>query len=325
MRYRNVWVNAIVAAAKQVAGNVLQIEIEPADAIVPFTVGSHIDVSVLINGLPEIRSYSLVGRYEKGKPYKIAVKRLPASRGGSLYMWGLQKGAALKISQPMNHFELSHHHSKYLLIAGGIGITPLTGMADELTAKKAAVQMLYIGSSKKEMPFIDELGSCLLNNLTVYAGDEQPERFNFEKLIADLANDVQVYMCGPWGMMNAVRKYWEQYKKPPGNLRFETFGASGLFAPQSFKVKLPRLSLELTVGENESLLDVLTNAGAEVISDCKKGECGLCTVDIIECSGIIDHRDFFFSEHQKAANKKMCACVSRVVNGDVIIDNAYRG
>jgi len=325
MRFRNTWTEAKIISAKPVANNVQQIEIMPSGGTYTFTPGSHIDVSVFIKGLPEIRSYSLVGLHEPGKPYCIAVKRLQASKGGSAYMWTLQEGARLQVSQPMNHFELSARHEKYFLVAGGIGITPLIGMAKELTAGKASVQMLYAGSAKNEMPFIDELKECLGDNLVVHTKEEEQSRFDFEKLIAGLENNVQVYMCGPLGMMNAVRKYWEQYKKPVGNLRFETFGASGLFAPQPFKVKIPRLALELTVEENQSLLDVLNNTGADVMYDCKKGECGLCAVDILSCSGIVDHRDFFFSEHQKAENKKLCACVSRVVNGDITIDTAYRG
>lgn len=325
MRYRNIWAEAKVLSVQPVASNVLQIDIMPVEGTQAFTVGSHIDVSVLVNGLPEIRSYSLVGEHEAGKPYRIAVKRLQASKGGSAYMWSLKEEARLQVSQPMNHFELSSQNSKYILIAGGIGITPLIGMAKELAVKKAVVEMIYVGSEKKEMPFIDELKEYLGDSLIVHAKDEQLSRFDFEKRIAGLDTDVQVYMCGPLGMMNDVRKYWEKYKKPVGNLRFETFGASGLFAPQSFKVKIPRLDLELVVEENQSLLDVLNHVGASVMFDCKKGECGLCTVDVLSCSGVVDHRDFFFSEHQKAANKKICACVSRVVNGDIVIDTAYRG
>ena len=90
-------------------------------------------------------------------------------------------------------------------------------------------------------------------------------------------------------------------------------------------MSIPRFGLELVVGEHESMLDVLVRAGAEVLSDCQRGECGLCAVDVLACSGVVDHRDFFFSERQKGENKKLCACVSRVVNGDVVIDTAYRG
>jgi ferredoxin len=84
-------------------------------------------------------------------------------------------------------------------------------------------------------------------------------------------------------------------------------------------------NLDVMVDTHETLLSVLKNAGADLMSDCLRGECGLCTVDVLTCDGSIDHRDFFFSDHQKSENKKLCACVSRVVNGTLTLDTAYRG
>ena len=106
MRFRNVWNDGTVVAARDVAANVRLIELEPAHGGEPYTAGAHIDVSVLSDGRPELRSYSLVGVHAPGEPYRIAVKRLAASRGGSAYMWSLAPGARLAISQPQNHFPL---------------------------------------------------------------------------------------------------------------------------------------------------------------------------------------------------------------------------
>jgi vanillate O-demethylase ferredoxin subunit len=126
-------------------------------------------------------------------------------------------------------------------------------------------------------------------------------------------------------MLDAVRRAWHARNLPPGDLRFETFAASGQFAPQPFEVSVPRLGVTLTVPENQTLLDALAQAGVEVMYDCQRGECGLCVIDILDCSGTIDHRDMFFSDAQREENKKMCACVSRVVDGNLVIDTAYRG
>jgi vanillate O-demethylase ferredoxin subunit len=125
--------------------------------------------------------------------------------------------------------------------------------------------------------------------------------------------------------MNAIRKIWKESPFETANLRYETFGASGLFPPQKFTVTLPRFKKEIEVRENETLLHALEAANIDVMYDCQKGECGLCQVDILEYSGYIDHRDFFFSEAEKGENKKMCACVSRVVKGSIVIDTGYRG
>ncbi|RAJ15904.1 PDR/VanB family oxidoreductase [Arenibacter echinorum] len=325
MRYRNSWEDAVVSKMKKVADNVMQIQITPVGSTEVFTVGSHLDISVLINDLPEIRSYSLVGRYSPNSPYTIAVKRLPASRGGSKYMWGLKEGSKLRISQPTNHFELSFNTPDYLLIAGGIGITPILGMAEELMAQNDKnVRMLYLGRSEKEMPYINLSKKLLGQNLIVHFSDVDGF-FDTSKII-DLSNtETQIYLCGPIGLMNAIRKTWENSPFANQNLRYETFGASGLFAPQAFTVKIPRFNKELKVKENQTMLKALEEAQIAVMYDCKKGECGLCQVDILEVSGDVDHRDFFFSEAEKGENKKMCACVSRIANGDVVIDTAYRG
>jgi vanillate O-demethylase ferredoxin subunit len=302
---------------------VRQLEIQPTSGVQPFTAGAHLDVSVLINDQPEIRSYSLLPSISDDS-YRIAVKRLPESRGGSVYMWSLMPGARLQISQPQNHFELTLGRSSYILVAGGIGITPIFGMALLLMGRVADLRLHYCGSSRAAMPFLSELQNTLAHRLHIHASDEG-NRLDFEKLFDELPANTQVYLCGPLRMLDAARHAWQKRSLPPNDLRYETFGASGQFAAQPFRVKVPRMNLDFIVGAPESLLDALNRAGATVISDCQRGECGLCTVDILSCSGVVDHRDFFFSDAQKAENKKMCACVSRVVNGDVEVDTAYRG
>lgn len=324
MRFRNVWTDAEVVAVGDVARNVRLIEIEPASGRQPFTPGAHLDISVLIDGRPEIRSYSLVGLYEPNRPYRIAVKRLAASRGGSAYMWSLAPGARLSISQPQNHFSLTFGRAAYTLLAGGIGITPIYGMALELAEQGADFRLLYAGASRSDMPFIADLEHRLGDRLSIHASDEE-QRIDIEQVVGAITTRTQLYVCGPLRMLEAVRRAWELRQLPQGDLRFETFGVSGTFAPQPFHVEVPRLGLNITVPENQTMLDALIGAGAEVMADCQRGECGLCVVDILSCSGIVDHRDLFFSEAQKAENRKMCTCVSRIVNGSVVIDTAYRG
>jgi ferredoxin-NADP reductase len=326
MRYKNSWINATVVAIEQVAASVLQIQIQPASGTIkPYTVGSHINVSVLIDGKTEIRSYSLVGEYQSNASYIIAVKLLPSSNGGSKYMWSLKAGFKIRISQPTNNFELSHNTNNYLLIAAGIGITPIIGMAKILNRKTGLeVKMLYAGNNKEEMPYVNDLQSLLGSNLMLHYSDTQG--FYDTSELINLANaKTQIYLCGPLPFMNAVRKTWEDCPYENSNLRFETFGASGLFAPQEFLVKIPRFDCEVVVKKNQTILQSLQRAQIDVMSDCKKGECGLCQIDILEYSGDIDHRDFFFSASEKRKNKKLCACVSRVANGEITIDTAYRG
>ena len=109
------------------------------------------------------------------------------------------------------------------------------------------------------------------------------------------------------------------------DLRFETFGNSGRDVAEPFWVELPRHGLRLQVPAERSLLDVLEDAGIDTLSDCKRGECGLCAVDIVSVQGRVDHRDVFFSAEQKRSDQRLCACVSRVCGGGgVVLDSAYR-
>ena len=114
-------------------------------------------------------------------------------------------------------------------------------------------------------------------------------------------------------MLEAARRAWNDAGRPPADLRYETFGSSGLMPTAEFRVRLKDSDTELVVPQNSSMLDVLNDAGFEVMSDCQRGECGVCAIDVVAVDGEIDHRDVFFSDHQKQDNRKICPCVSRAM------------
>lgn len=323
MPIRSVWTPATVTAIQSVADRVRAIDIAPEGGALAYAPGAHLDVTVMIGEKPDTRSYTLVGPSRPGGAYRIAVKMLEESRGGSRYMHALAQGAQLSVSQPKNDFELDFSAPKYLLVAGGIGITPIYSMALALAARGADLRMLYAGHSAGEMPFVEELKETLGERLELYVSDEG-KRIDIESEIERLDAAAQLYLCGPVPMLDAARDAWHRLGKPAGGLRYETFGASGHFAPQAFKVEIPRLGVEVEVGANETILEVLEEAGVDVISDCRRGECGTCIVDIVEATGTVDHRDMFFSEGERAENKKICICVSRAVDGDLVLDTSYR-
>ena len=118
-------------------------------------------------------------------------------------------------------------------------------------------------------------------------------------------------MCGPIRLMDAVRRAWTERELDLTNLRYETFGNSGWFDPEEFTVRVPRLGIEATVGKGRSMLEALEDAGADMMFDCRKGECGLCQVKVLAVEGGIDHRDVFYSERQRNTADRMCVCVSR--------------
>jgi vanillate O-demethylase ferredoxin subunit len=326
MRNPDQWHPATVRAHRDLTPTVREFELRPEGGVRPWTVGSHLNLRVPVNGRDETRSYSLVGlpsRPGADAVYRIAVKRAEPSRGGSSHLWSLETGAELLIGEPNNHFELPLHAPQYLLVAGGIGITPIVGMAQLLGARGADVRLLYAARSAAEFALRDELGAALGERLRTFA-DDAGERIAFAEAIAALHPEALLLMCGPLPMLDAVRAAWAASGRPPANLRFETFGNSGAAANEAFWVRLPRHGLELQVPADRTLLDVLNDAGVDTLFDCRRGECGLCAVDVVEAQGRIDHRDVFFSGAEKQAGTRLCTCVSRVSGGGLVLDSAYR-
>lgn len=312
------WADAHVLSVRDLTPTVREITIRPTGGVLPHAPGSHLRLEVLVAGRPQVRSYSLVGAGD-GVSYRIAVKRLDDGKGGSLAMWRLAQGDRLRISEPQNHFPLAWDAPAYLLVAGGIGITPLVGMAQALAARGARASLLYGARSADELAYGDELRASLGDALRTAVG----QRIDFAAEIAVLPDGAQLYLCGPVPMLDAARQAWAAAGRPPADLRYETFGSSGRFAPQAFRVQIPRHQLDITVPADCSLLDALEGAGVQTLFDCKRGECGLCAMDVLAVDGTIDHRDVYLSEHEKQANSRICACVSRVV-GSVTLDSAWR-
>lgn len=316
------WRRAKLRSVRDLTPDIRLFEIEPSGEFLVPTPGSHINIVVHIKGRPDVRCYSAVGPCTDGI-YRIAVKLLGDSRGGSAYMWSLTPGAQLTISTPGNHFELTRGRSEYLLLAGGIGITPIFTMASALALTGAKFRLLYACRRRQDLALADELQDLIGDRLCMFV-DEEGARVDLDAEIARLAGGSEFYVCGPIGMLESAKRHWQRSGRPVDQLRFETFGNSGRFASEPFKVKIPRLGVEVDVSLNQTMLDALEAAGIEIIFDCRRGECGLCALSIIETDGIVDHRDVFFSDDEKTANSKLCTCVSRVVGGSITVDTADR-
>jgi ferredoxin-NADP reductase len=316
------WGFGRLRATRDIASDIRLFEIEPEAAFTAPTPGSHIDVVIAIDGQPERRSYSLVGPCADGC-YRIAVKQLPNSRGGSAGMWRLQPGQRLTISRPGNSFELSYGRTEYLLLAGGIGITPIYTMALALAQAGANLRVLYAARRREDLALADELARHLGGRLELFIGREG-QRIDIAAEIARLDPRGELYVCGPLGMLEAARHRWHEAGRPPAQLRYETFGSGGAVAAAPFKVSIPRLGLEIDVPANRSMLEALEDAGVEMIFGCRRGECGLCALPILRAPAEVDHRDVFFSAEEKATNRKLCTCVSRIAGGCITVDTPDR-
>ncbi|MBU1175911.1 MAG: PDR/VanB family oxidoreductase [Alphaproteobacteria bacterium] len=321
MRNRLDWREARVAEIRDIAEKVRLISFEVDGKVPRFDPGSHVTVGVIIHGEPAIRTYTALPA--PAGQIAVAVKLHEQSRGGSRFMWQLQPGQAARLTLPENRFELSWRAPHYLLVAGGIGITPIYGMAQALAARRASLRLVYGARSRAQMAFVDELAELLGDRLAL-CDNSAGAHVDLAAEFAAAPPETEVYLCGPIGMLEAAKTAWQASGRPLSRLRYEVFGDSGIHAEKRFSVDIVNRDLTIEVRPDETLLDALIGAGVEMIYDCQRGECGLCAVKVLERTGEIDHRDVFLSSAEKAESDRMCACVSRLTGDNAVIDIGYR-
>ena len=295
-------------------------------ALPAFNAGAHVRVQVSLSAeQQDWRHYSLInplpeaGATSAPTHYDIAVRREDEGRGGSRFMHGLQVGDRLVIEPPKNDFPLHGGHAPVLLVAGGIGVTPLLSMAAELRAAQRPVRMVYAGRSRALLAFLPALQSLLGDALRVHADDEAGAPLDIAALLDGCASDEQVYMCGPKPMLDAVLAAAHARGWPPERVHFELFTAAAPEAgDQAFDVVLAQSGVTHRVAADQSILDCLIEHGCDPLFDCKRGECGVCAVPVIE--GAIDHRDYVLSASEKAAGNVIQICISRALGPRLVLD-----
>ena len=309
---RPVWAPATVVESRPVTEHIRRVTLQrpPTRKAAP---GTHVDVRVRTPKGEDVRSYSVVESSADGSRLTVSVMRAASSRGGSVFMHGLAEGDQIECTQPLQNFELRHGAHRYVLLAGGVGITAVIEMGRVLNRLGQDYRFVYVGRSRDQMAYLDELATLHGDRLELRVDDEGTS-LDVDELVAGLPDDgrTEVYMCGPIRLMDAVRRAWLAHGRPIADLRFETFGSSGWFASEPFEVEIPELGLSTVVASDASLLEALVAAGADMMYDCRKGECGLCEVNVSSVQGRIDHRDVFLSDDEKATDASLCICVSRV-------------
>ncbi|ANE04609.1 PDR/VanB family oxidoreductase [Corynebacterium crudilactis] len=315
MLSKSEWQNAVVTSSEIIAEDIRRIELAPKFAI-PVKPGEHLKIMVPLKSGQEKRSYSIVDAHHDGSTLALSVLKTRNSRGGSEFMHTLRPGDEISVSRPSQDFPLRVGAPEYVLVAGGIGITAIRGMASLLKKLGANYRIIFAARSPEAMAYKDELIAEHGTNLHLHF-DSDGSTIDVEQLIDSLNHNVELYMCGPIRLMDAIRRAWNQRGLDPTNLRFETFGNSGWFSSEVFNIEVPELGIHTTVKKDESMLEALQRAGANMMFDCRKGECGLCQVRILNVDGHVDHRDVFLSDRQKESDTKACACVSRVVSSPV--------
>jgi ferredoxin-NADP reductase len=305
-----------VAGYRSAAEHVVELILARADGrLLPeWAPGAHVDL-LFSNGV--IRQYSLAGSPRDRSHWRLGILRERNSRGGSEFVHTrLSPGDVIRARGPRNNFQLVAA-SRYIFIAGGIGITPLLPMTASAHEAGADWLLLYGGRTRASMAFCEEL-ACY-GSRVAFRPEDQFGLLDLKSVLGRPQNDTAIYCCGPEPLIAAVEKASADW--PEGALHVERFSAqadarSG--ESSAFEVELRRSGMILQVPYDRSILEIVTEAGIPVLSSCEDGICGTCQTAVIE--GVPDHRDSILSEAEKKSCRTMAICVSRAVSPRLVLD-----
>lgn len=311
-----------VAARKEEAKDIVSFELVPTDdgPLPAFSAGAHIDVHV-DDGVT--RQYSLCNDPVETHRYLIAILKDPNSRGGSRAMHErVRVGAVLSISHPKNHFNLTHGAANSLLLAGGIGVTPILCMAERLAVMNAPFEMHFCTRSRERTAFLDRIrASRFASQVHLHFDDEGPEqRFDVASRLAKPEPGTHLYVCGPKGFMDAVLVEARAKDWPKEQLHYEFFAADVASAEsdESFEVQLASSGRTITVPKGRTVIQELRAVGVEIETSCEQGICGTCVTRVLE--GIPHHKDLYFTPAEHAANDQFTPCCSRAKTPRLVLD-----
>jgi vanillate O-demethylase ferredoxin subunit len=285
-----------------------------------FSAGSHVDVH-LPDGLT--RQYSLCNDPAERHRYLIGVLKDPATRGGSQAMHDrVHEGDELDISAPKNHFALAHDAGHHLLLAGGIGVTPILCMAERLSTTGASFAMHYCTRSKERTAFFNRIAAAPFATRVTHHFDDGPaaQKLDIGALMATPQPGTHVYVCGPKGFMDAVLGAARAAGWPEAQLHCEFFTAAPVThaGDGEFEVQLARSGRVIPVAADQTVVQALAAAGVAVMTSCEQGVCGTCLTRVLE--GEPDHRDLYLSPEEQAANDQFTPCCSRARSARLVLD-----
>lgn len=294
-----------IRSARWEADHILGFRLEPlrGESLPSFAAGAHVEVT-LQPGLK--RSYSLLNDPAEQDAYEIGVQLDPESRGGSQHIhehW--RPGQVIEVSEPRNLFQLDEGAGHSILIAGGIGITPMLSMVQRLKGLGRSWELHYAVRSRNRAAFLERLEK--LSNVKVTIDDEpSTARLDLKALLSATPSDAHVYCCGPAGMLAAFREHGGWLGE---RMHFEYFASDATVACDGgYRLQLRRSSKVIDVAAGETMLDALLGAGVDVGFACYEGVCGSCRVGVLD--GVPDHRDQFLTQAEKDANNAVMTCCS---------------
>ena len=307
---------ALVDNVQPLTERISAFRLMPADAaaLPAWTAGAHIDVETSHGA----RSYSLVSFEsvpETPEAYTIAVQREETGGGGSEAMHKLTVGDTLAISAPANNFPINAS-ADAVLVAGGIGVTPMISMAVALRATGRQVAFHYAGRSENVMAYREALSAAFGTDLGLHY-DDDATALDLASVL-DAVGGADLYVCGPRGMIDAARSGAEARGIPDDRVHFELFEAAAPGASDTaFEVQINDGSV-FVIPPDKTIIDVLEENDVDVMYDCQRGDCGICQCDVID--GVPDHRDVVLSEAERAGGEVIQICVSRAKSARLVLD-----
>ena len=300
------------------AAGVAAFELAPIEGVLPtFQPGAHIDVH-LPNGL--VRQYSITNGPGESARYRIGVKLEPDSSGGSSCLHEtVREGDVLAISEPRNNFPLRRDSTRTVLVAGGIGITPLLAMAQALDRMSLPFELHCFVQSAEHVAFsevVDGLGESAVRHLGLSPDETVAE---IRRLVASYESFANLYVCGPGPMLEAVRREASAAGWPDEAVHFEYFkNTNEIDDSSTFEVALARSAMTVTVPAGATILEVLRGHGVIMPSSCEQGACGTCVATVLE--GEPDHQDVYLNDSEHRAGDRIMTCVSRAASDRLVLD-----
>jgi len=311
-----------VAARRQETEDIVTLDLaDPAGSELPsFSAGAHIDIEAA-PGL--VRQYSLLNDPAERTRYRIGILRDRASRGGSQAMHRLAVGDIVYAAGPRNHFELhaGSHHT--WLLAGGIGVTPLLCMAQQLQKENREFTLDYCVRSAAQAAYAGDLReAAFADSVHVHLDDgEEQQRLHIDERLALMAPGTHIYICGPAGFMAWCIEAAGRAGVPDSQLHVEYFKAADQADTATeieFEIKLASSGATLKVPRLASILSVLRDHGIAVPASCEAGVCGTCLTSVL--AGTPDHRDVYLSKEERAAGDVILPCCSRALSPLLVLD-----
>ena len=311
----------IITAIGQLTPRVRSYELRsPTGLVLPaVTAGSHLEVPVRTSdGQESTRRYSIASHPRTRNSYEIAVLRVDEGGGGSAWIHtNYSLGLTLNCGHPENHFTMHDDSRKAILIAGGIGITPIRAMALQLASDGRAFELHFAARSPTEAAYAESLQVQLGGQIHTYF---DPDRLlPVRSILAGSADGSVFYVCGPGPLIEAARQHASELGISVERLRYERFaGAASKMPSKAVRIVLQRSRKEIDVPAGQTILDAVEALGISAPYSCRTGTCGTCAVKVLD--GTPDHRDEFLSESDRNVAGLMCICVSRSLSAELTLD-----